>query len=166
MKQVRKAVSLLLAVVMVFSMTGMTALAEEPDLSQDSGPAIGSSSNLECSCGTEDGIHTEDCPLYEEPDEPETDCTCGAAEGEAHKEGCPLYEEPKNPEAICTCGAAEGEAHQEGCPLYEAPGEPETDCTCGAAEGEAHQEGCPLHKEPQTPEVACGGACGLQGRRS
>ena len=162
MKQVRKAVSLLLAVVMVFSMTGMTALAEEPDLSQDSGPAIGSSSNLECSCGTEDGIHTEDCPLYEEPDEPETDCTCGAAEGEAHKEGCPLYEEPKNPEAICTCGAAEGEAHQEGCPLYEAPGEPETDCTCGAAEGEAHQEGCPLHKEPQTPEVACGGLAGCK----
>lgn len=151
MKQVRKAVSLLLAAVMVISMTGLTALAEEPDLPQVSGPVIGDSSNLECSCGTEDGIHAEDCPLYEEPDEPETDCTCGAAEGEAHKEGCPLYEAPDEPVTDCTCGAAEGEAHKEGCPLYAAPGEPEADCTCGAAEGETHKEGCPLYQQSDDP---------------
>ena len=55
-----------------------------------------------CTCGTTDGTHTEDCPLYTAPEAPaneEKTCTCDPkpAEGEPHKKGCPLYEEQTEP---------------------------------------------------------------------
>ena len=66
---------------------------------------------------------------------------CNAAEGADHKEDCPLYQEPKQPQApSCSCNAAEGEAHQEGCPLYEKPDEgnnTEGDAENGAGEDTA-----------------------------
>ena len=73
----------------------------------------------------------------------ETECNCGAAEGELHKEGCPLYVAPV-PENTCTgdenCTAEE---HKEGCPKAEPKDEtPELECNCGVAEGELHKEGC------------------------
>lgn len=68
-------------------------------------------------------------------------CNCNAAEGADHKEDCPLYQEPKQPQApSCSCNAAEGEAHQEGCPLYEKPDEgnnTEGDAENGAGEDTA-----------------------------
>ena len=55
-----------------------------------------------CTCGTTDGTHTEECPLYTAPEAPaneEKTCTCDPkpAEGEPHKVGCPLYEEQTEP---------------------------------------------------------------------
>ena len=55
-----------------------------------------------CTCGTTEGTHTEECPLYTAPEAPaneEKTCTCNPkpAEGEPHKVGCPLYEEQTEP---------------------------------------------------------------------
>ena len=105
-----------------------------------------------CTCGSTDGTHQKDCPLYtapEAPAEPEKTCTCGSTDG-THQEGCPLYvapAAPAEPEKTCTCGSTDG-THKEGCPLYVAPAEPD-ECTCDPkpGEGEAHQKGCPLYVE-------------------
>lgn len=43
-----------------------------------------------CTCGSTDGTHAEDCPLYEAPAAPEKTCTCGSSNG-THAEDCPLY---------------------------------------------------------------------------
>ena len=84
-----------------------------------------------CTCGTTDGTHTEECPLYTAPEAPaegEKTCTCGTTDG-THTEDCPLYtapEAPANEEKTCTCNPkpAEGEPHKVGCPLYEEQTEP------------------------------------------
>jgi hypothetical protein len=95
-----------------------------------------------CTCGTENGVHAEDCPLYEAPSDPV--CTCGTQDG-VHAEDCPLYEAPSDP--VCTCGTQDG-VHAEGCPLYEAPSD--LVCTCGTQDG-VHTEGCPLYEVPVEP---------------
>ena len=106
-----------------------------------------------CTCGSTDGTHQKDCPLYTAPEAPaesEKTCTCGSTDG-THQEGCPLYtapEAPAEPEKTCTCGSTDG-THKEGCPLYtapEAPAEPAKTCTCGSTDG-THQKGCPLYVE-------------------
>lgn len=76
---------------------------------------------VECSCGTETDVHSENCPLYVAPDpEPVKECTCGT-ETETHAEGCPLYTTPAaEPVKECTCGTEDG-THTEDCPLYVAP---------------------------------------------
>lgn len=76
---------------------------------------------VECSCGTETDVHSENCPLYVAPDpEPVKECTCGT-ETETHAEGCPLYTTPAaEPVKECTCGTEDG-THSEDCPLYVAP---------------------------------------------
>ena len=51
--------------------------------------------NKTCTCGSTDGTHQKDCPLYtapEAPTEPEKTCTCGSTDG-THQKGCPLYVE-------------------------------------------------------------------------
>lgn len=48
-----------------------------------------------CTCGSEDGVHAEDCPLYVAPEEPV--CACGSENG-CHAEDCPLYEAPAETE--------------------------------------------------------------------
>ena len=95
-----------------------------------------------CTCGSIDGIHAEDCPLYEAPAAPEKTCTCGSIDG-THAEDCPLYEAPAEPEKTCTCGSTDG-VHAEDCPLYEAPAAPEKTCTCGSSNG-THAEDCPRY---------------------
>ena len=107
-----------------------------------------------CTCGSTDGVHAENCPLYEAPAEPENTCTCGSIDG-VHAENCPLYEAPAEPETACTCGSIDG--HAENCPLYEAPAEPEKTCACGSTDG-VHAEGCPLYEAPAEPEKTC--TCG------
>lgn len=47
-----------------------------------------------CTCGTQDGVHAEGCPLYEAPSD--LVCTCGTQDG-VHAESCPLYEAPVEP---------------------------------------------------------------------
>ena len=47
-----------------------------------------------CTCGSENEIHSEDCPLYIAPEEPA--CTCGSEDG-VHMEDCPLYVAPEAP---------------------------------------------------------------------
>lgn len=76
---------------------------------------------VECSCGTETDVHSENCPLYVAPDpEPVKECTCDT-ETETHAEGCPLYTTPAaEPVKECTCGTEDG-THTEDCPLYVAP---------------------------------------------
>ena len=106
----------------------------------EDGAAIDTST---CTCGAENGVHAEDCPLYEAPSEPV--CSCGTQNG-VHAEDCPLYEAPSEP--MCSCGAQNG-VHAEDCPLYEAPSEPV--CSCGTQDG-VHAEGCPLYTAPIEPE--------------
>ena len=104
---------------------------------------------VECSCGTETDVHSENCPLYVAPDpEPVKECTCGT-ETETHAENCPLYvAPPAEPEKECTCGT-EDDTHAEGCPLYKTPAaEPVKECTCGTADG-THTEDCPLYVAPE-----------------
>lgn len=59
-----------------------------------------------CTCGSTDGTHAEDCPLYEAPKTLTT-----PAPGETT---------PPAPEKTCTCGST-NDTHTEDCPLYEAP---------------------------------------------
>ena len=86
--------------------------------------------------GTGD-LDDEQQPGDEQPTDPDAEpvvCTCGAAEGAAHTEDCPLYVNPEQPgdekkpedeqPVVCTCGAAEGAAHAEDCPLYVNPEQP------------------------------------------
>ena len=94
------------------------------------GPVAYATDTDGCTCGAEDGNHTEDCALYEEPT-----CTCTPVDG-VHQEGCALYEEP-----TCSCTPVDG-VHQEGCALYVAP-----TCSCTPVDG-VHQEGCALYEEP------------------
>lgn len=86
-------------------------------------------------------------------------CNCNAAEGADHKEDCPLYQEPKQPQApSCNCGVTNGEVHKENCPLYVKPDGGNIDsnnieddvaqCTCDAEEDGPHKEGCPLYVNP------------------
>lgn len=50
---------------------------------------------VECSCGTETDVHSENCPLYVSHDpEPVKECTCGTEDG-THSEDCPLYVAPE-----------------------------------------------------------------------
>ncbi|MBS6396744.1 MAG: hypothetical protein KH452_06290 [Clostridiales bacterium] len=100
-----------------------------------------------CTCGTEDGIHTEDCALYVAPAEPT--CTCGTEDG-THTEDCALYVAPAEP--TCTCGTEDG-THTEDCALYVAPAEPT--CTCGTEDG-THTEDCALYAAPVEPTCTCG----------
>ena len=118
-------------------------------------------------------LDDEQQPGDEQPTDPDAElvvCTCGAAEGAAHTEDCPLYVNPEQPaedekqpedeqQPVCTCGAAEDAAHAEDCPLYVDPEQPAEEqdkqdeqpvaCTCGAAEGAAHAEDCPLYVAPE-----------------
>ena len=94
---------------------------EDAENKNDEIPAAEAGAALDtpaCTCGTQDGVHAEGCPLYTAPAEPA--CTCGTKDG-VHAEGCPLYAAPAEP--ACTCGTKDG-VHAEGCPLYAAPAEP------------------------------------------
>lgn len=61
-----------------------------------------------CTCGSENDVHAEDCPLYEKTDEAEPVCTCGS-ENDVHQKDCPLYKEsdeadlPERRDHIDTC---------------------------------------------------------------
>lgn len=69
----------------------------------------------------------------------ESQCTCGAVEGEAHAIDCPLYEEAvTNHMEGCSDDCTDENCI---CPCHQAQ---QLQCTCGAAEGEAHAVGCPL----------------------
>ncbi len=95
----------------------------------------------DCTCGSEDGAHAEDCPLYVAPEEPV--CACGSEDG-VHVEDCPLYVAPEEP--VCACGSENG-IHTEDCPLYEAPVETEPP----AETGEPTDSPMPTHPV-ETPE--------------
>ena len=108
----------------------------------EDGAAIDTST---CTCGAENGVHAEGCPLYEAPSEPV--CSCGTQNG-VHAEDCPLYEVPSEP--VCSCGTQDG-VHTEGCPLYTDPIEPEhpekpahIDTCVEGCTGEDCE--CPCHK--------------------
>ena len=167
----KKAIALIISLTLIVSMTlpGTLAVSEDQAAVLDSytlaeeEPAVPTSEEPACTCGTADGTHTEDCPLYTAPEAPaveEKTCTCGMTDG-THTEECPLYTAPEAPaegEKTCTCDSkpAEGEPHKEGCPLYTAPKEPageEKTCICDpkTAEGEPHKVDCPLYEEQTEP---------------
>ena len=121
---------------------------EDAENKNDEIPAAEAGAALDtpaCTCGTQDGVHAEGCPLYTAPAAPA--CTCGTQDG-VHAEGCPLYAVPYAA-PTCTCGTQDG-VHAEGCPLYTAPAEPA--CTCGTKDG-VHAEGCPLYAAPAEPAL-------------
>ena len=135
----KKAIALIISLTLIVSMTlpGTLAVSEDQAAVLDSytlaeeEPAAPTSEEQACTCGTTDGTHAEDCPLYTAPKAPaneEKTCTCGTTDG-THAEDCPLYTAPKAPvneEKNCTCDSkpAEGDPHKEGCPLYEEQTEP------------------------------------------
>ena len=121
-KFMRSVTSILVAVTMLISSQGVvTSFADGGDYSDKS----------ESSSVQMNEVNSNETAQY----------NCNAAEGADHKEDCPLYQEPKQPQApSCSCNAAEGEAHQEGCPLYEKPDEgnnTEGDAENGAGEDTA-----------------------------
>lgn len=123
MKHKGLAILLCLAMVLTMALPGTLAVSADEDSNE-------SQLTMEtCTCGAEDDIHAEDCPLYvqPEPSEEETVCTCGAEEGD-HAEDCPKYvqPEPSEEESVCTCGT-EDDIHAEDCPLYKISGDGETD---------------------------------------
>ena len=135
----KKAIALIISLTLIVSMTlpGTLAVSEDQAAALDSytlaeeEPAVPTSEEPACTCGTETGVHTEACAQYTAPEAPaveEKTCTCGTADG-THTEECPLYtapEAPANEEKNCTCDPkpAEGEPHKVGCPLYEEQTEP------------------------------------------
>ena len=167
----KKAIALIISLTLIVSMTlpGTLAVSEDQASVLDSytlaeeEPAVPTSEEQACTCGTTDGTHAEGCPLYTAPEAPaneEKACTCGTTDG-THAEDCPLYtaqKAPVNEEKTCICDPkpAEGDPHKEGCPLYTAPKEPageEKTCICDPkpAEGEPHKVGCPLYEEQTEP---------------
>ena len=65
---------------------------ESSEVSEESGEESSEvSGDVSCTCGTENEVHAEDCPLYEAPS-----CTCGSEDG-IHAEDCPLYMESEEP---------------------------------------------------------------------
>ena len=164
----KKAIALIISLTLIVSMTlpGTLAVSEDQAAVLDSytlaeeEPAVPTSEEQACTCGTETGVHTEACALYTAPEAPaegEKTCTCGMTDG-THTEDCPLYTAPEAPaegEKTCTCGMTDG-THTEECPLYtapEAPANEEKTCTCDPkpAEGEPHKVGCPLYEEQTEP---------------
>lgn len=119
--------ALLLCIAMVLSITIITS-AEDTEA-----PAADAALTEVplCTCGTEDDIHADTCPMYVAPAEPET-----PEEPEAPGEDTP----------VCTCGT-EDDTHAEDCPLYVAL-EEELTCTCGT-EDDTHAEDCPLYVAPE-----------------
>lgn len=113
-----KVLAILLCLAMVLSMTlpGTFAVSADEDSSKSQ------LTTDVCTCGAEDDIHAEDCPLYVQPEPSEQDpvCTCGS-EDNTHAEDCPLYVAPETEQPgenpVCTCGA-EDDNHVEDCPLY------------------------------------------------
>ena len=164
----KKAIALIISLTLIVSMTlpGTLAVSEDQAAVLDSytlaeeEPAVPTSEEQACTCGTETGVHTEACALYTAPEAPaveEKTCTCGMTDG-THTEECPLYTAPEAPaegEKTCTCGTTDG-THTEECPLYtapEAPANEEKTCTCDPkpAEGEPHKVDCPLYEEQTEP---------------
>lgn len=164
----KKAIALIISLTLIVSMTlpGTLAVSEDQAAVLDSytlaeeEPAVPTSEEPACTCGTETGVHTEACAQYTAPEAPaveEKTCTCGMTDG-THTEDCPLYTAPEAPaegEKTCTCGTTDG-THTEECPLYtapEAPANEEKTCTCDPkpAEGEPHKVGCPLYEEQTEP---------------
>ena len=144
----KKAIALIISLTLIVSMTlpGTLAVSEDQAAVLDSytlaeeEPAVPTSEEPACTCGTETGVHTEACAQYTAPEAPavgEKTCTCGTTDG-THTEDCPLYTAPED------------------CPLYtapEAPANEEKTCTCDPkpAEGEPHKVGCPLYEEQTEP---------------
>ena len=106
----KKAIALIISLTLIVSMTlpGTLAVSEDQASVLDSytlaeeEPAVPTSEEQACTCGTTDGTHAEDCPLYtaqKAPVNEEKTCICDPkpAEGEPHKVGCPLYEEQTEP---------------------------------------------------------------------
>ena len=164
----KKAIALIISLTLIVSMTlpGTLAVSEDQAAVLDSytlaeeEPAVPTSEEPACTCGTETGVHTEACAQYTAPEAPaveEKTCTCGMTDG-THTEDCPLYTAPEAPaegEKTCTCGTTDG-THTEECPLYtapEAPANEEKTCTCDPkpVEGEPHKVGCPLYEEQTEP---------------
>lgn len=139
MKHKVLAILLCLAMVLTMALPGTLAVSADEDSSESQ------LTTDVCTCGAEDNIHAEDCPLYVQPELPEEEpvCTCGA-EDDNHAEDCPLFVQPELPEekSVCTCGA-EDDNHAEDCPLYVAP-EEDPICTCNT-EDDIHAEDCPLY---------------------
>lgn len=144
---------------LITSQTATTEMAEEPQETEPSEEPV-------CTCGGEDGIHSEDCPLYEapagpeDPEDKEPVCTCGS-EDDTHTEDCPLYvapeepeepETPETPELDCTCDNEDG-IHTEDCPLYEAPEEPEDPDV--EPEDPTDPEGPEVSTNPEPTEPEC-----------
>ena len=80
-----------------------TTPLEDADNSADEIPVAEDGAAIDtptCTCGTQDGVHAEGCPLYVAPSEPV--CSCGTQDG-VHAEGCPLYVAPVEPAHIETC---------------------------------------------------------------
>ena len=90
--KMKKVWALLLSLTLVMSMALPAALAVSDDQGLSDSAAATSSGETTPTVEEETAQEPE-----AEPEEDETQCTCGAAEGEAHEKGCPLYVKPEQP---------------------------------------------------------------------
>ena len=88
--KMKKVWALLLSLTLVMSMALPAALAVSDDQGLSDSAAVSSSEETPPTVEEETAQEPE-----AEPEEDETQCTCGAAEGEAHAKGCPLYVKPE-----------------------------------------------------------------------
>ena len=90
--KMKKVWALLLSLTLVMSMALPAALAVSDDQGLSDSAAATSSGETTPTVEEETTQEPE-----AEPEQDETQCTCGAAEGEAHEKGCPLYVKPEQP---------------------------------------------------------------------
>ena len=88
--KMKKVWALLLSLTLVMSMALPAALAVSDDQGLSDSAAATSS-------GETTPTVEEETTQEPEAEQDETQCTCGAAEGEAHEKGCPLYVKPEQP---------------------------------------------------------------------
>ena len=98
--KMKKVFALLVSVALILSMALPVALTVSDDQGQSDGAASGAAATSSVDeMPTEEGTLEPDAePEQGDQEQGESQCTCGAAEGEAHKEGCPLYVKPEQPE--------------------------------------------------------------------
>ena len=133
---------------------------KEPTTSEngDTETGEGDTSDAECTCGTEDGTHDENCPQHKAP---EVDPADGGDETDGNVTTEP-GQDGDTSDAECNCTPAEDGTHDENCPQHKAPevdpADTENDedpepavCTCTTKCGETGNSECPV--------CAAGGEC-------
>ena len=172
----KRTLSLVLSAAMVWSMSGVSALAEDLNTPASNLPeesVMVQDTNLhqnpvkeDCICDPkvegETGHTNKDCPFYQEENTDEKVCICDPkVEGETGhtNKDCPFYQEENTDEKVCICDPkVEGETGHtnKDCPFYQEENTDEKVCICDPkVEGETGHtnKDCPFYQEENTDEI-------------